>query len=389
MQEIPIVLIGHQDHGKSTLIGRLILDSGSIKESRVKEIREIDKASGQKFELAHLVDSFREEREREMTMDTTQAILKGKERNYQLIDVPGHAELIANMLTGAAGAEAALLMVSIEEGIKEQTRQHLEIAKLLGIEQLGVVVNKMDTVNYGEEAFGEVKEKLKTILTDIGYLAEDIYFLPVSAWEGENVVKKSEKTPWYKGLTIMEFIESKIELPESFENLPLAFLIQDKYPEEGKDILIGLVEAGKITSGEELLFLPSNEKAKVESVKDSEEELEEARAGQNIGIVLSENINLGRGSVGVSSDSNLKIAKEISGEIFWIKKPSQRRLVLECGTIQTEGELQEPEVIKDGEKTFYKIITQKPIVFESKGKTILGKIVLKDQGKIIGVGNIL
>jgi bifunctional enzyme CysN/CysC/sulfate adenylyltransferase subunit 1 len=389
MQEIPIVLIGHQDHGKSTLIGRLILDSGSIKESRVREIKEIDKASGQKFELAHLVDSFREEREREMTMDTTRAILKGKERNYQLIDVPGHAELIANMLTGAAGAEAALLMVSIEEGIKEQTRQHLEIAKLLGIEQLGVVVNKMDKVDYREEAFNEVKGKLKIILTDIGYLAEDIYFFPISAWEGENVVKKSERTPWHKGMTVMEFVENKIKLPESFESLPLVFLVQDRYPEEGKDILIGLVEAGRITSGEELLFLPSNEKAKVESVKDSEEELREAEAGQNIGIILSEDLNLERGSVGVSSNSNLKIAKEISGEIFWITKPSQKKLVLECGTTQTEGELQEPEVVKDGEKTFYKIITQEPIVFESKGRTILGKIVLKDQGKIIGVGNIL
>jgi len=389
MQEIPIVLIGHQDHGKSTLIGRLILDSGSITESRVNEIKSIDESAGQKFELAHLVDSFREEREREMTMDTTRAILKGKERNYQLIDVPGHAELIANMLTGAAGAEAALLLVSIEEGIKEQTRQHLEIAKLLGIEQLGVVVNKMDTVDYNEKAFSDVKDKLKAILTDIGYLAEDIYFFPISAGEGENVIRKSEKTPWYQGSTVMGFLEKEIKVPESFENLPLTFLIQDKYSEEGKDILIGLVEAGKMVSGQEILFLPLNRKAKVKLIRDSEEELGEAEAGCNIGILLSEDFDLKRGSVGTLPESNLKIDKEISGEIFWIKKPSQRKLVLECGTAQTEGELKDPEIVNDGEKTSYRIIIDEPIVFEPKGKTILGKIVLKDQGKIIGVGNIL
>jgi len=179
MQEVPIVLIGHKDHGKSTLIGRLLLDTKSIKESKLKEIQDVDKALGYKFELAHLVDSFREEREREMTMDTTMVLLKGQKQNYQLIDVPGHAELISNMLTGASGAKTALLVVSVEEGIKEQTRQHLEIAKLLGIEQLEVVVNKMDKVNYKKEKFDEVVKSLKEILNTIGYLSEKIHFFPV------------------------------------------------------------------------------------------------------------------------------------------------------------------------------------------------------------------
>lgn len=387
MQEIPIVLIGHKDHGKSTLIGRLILDTGSVKKSRVKEVKEVDESFGQKFELAHLVDAFKEERDREMTMDTTRAFLKGKERNYQLIDVPGHGELIANMLTGAAGAEGALLMVSIEEGIKEQTRQHLEIAKLLGIEQLGVVVNKIDKAGYKENAFNGLTEKLKSMLLEIGY--KDIRFFPVSAWEGDNVVRRSEKTPWYQGPTVIEFLENEIRTPELFENLPLIFLVQDKYSEDGKEILIGPLEAGRMRTGEEILFLPNGERTKIEYIRDSEEELKEAKAGQNIGITLKENSGISRGKVGTVSDTNLKTGERLQGEIFWIEKPSQRKLDLECGTARAEAVVQKPEIINQGEKTFYEISLDKPIVFEPKGKTILGKLVLKDQGKIIAVGNIL
>jgi small GTP-binding protein len=389
MQEIPIVLIGHKDHGKSTLIGRLILDSGSVKESRVKEVKEVDESAGQKFELAHLVDSFKEEREREMTIDTTRTVLKGKERNYQLIDVPGHSELISQMLTGAAGAQAALLLVSIEEGIKEQTHQHLEIAKLLGIEQLGVVVNKMDKIGYQKDVFDEIVENLKKILNEIGYSSESIHFFPVSAWEGENVIKKSEKTPWYQGGTLMEFLENKIKTPESFANLPLAFLVQDKYSEEVGEILVGKIETGKLIKGEEILFLPERKKSKIKEIKDSEKILEKAKAGQNLGITLSDNLDIKRGAVGVISDSNLKVADTLSGEIFWIEKPSQRSLILECGTAQVEGELEKPKLINQGEKTLYQISLKKPIVTAPKSKTILGKIVLKDRGKIIAVGNIV
>lgn len=388
MQEIPIVLIGHKDHGKSTLIGRLILDTGSVKESKLKEVKEVDESDGQKFELAHLVDSFKQEREREMTMDTTRAFLKGKERNYQLVDVPGHSELIANMLTGASSAEAALLLVDIDEGIKEQTRQHLEIAKLLGIEQLGVVVNKIDKVDYQKDKFDEIKEKLKEILNEIGYSSKNMHFFPISAWEGDNVVKKSEKTPWYHGLTVMEFLEEKIKEPESFENLSLIFLIQDKYFEEGKEVLIGPVESGTIKTGQEALILPDNKAIRIESIKDAEGELNEAKAGQNVGICLAENLAVLRGGVITSLNSNLKVKNNLSGEIFWIEKPSQENLILECGIAQIKATLEEPKTINRGEKSSYRVLLEKPIVFEPKSKTILGKIVLKDKGKIIAVGNI-
>jgi len=387
MLEIPTVLIGHKDHGKSTLIGRLLLDTKSIKESRYKEVQEVDEASGYKFELAHLVDSFKEEREREMTMDTTRAVLKGKERNYQLIDVPGHSELISNMLTGAAGAEAALLLVSIDEGIKEQTRQHLEIAKLLGIEQLGVVVNKIDKINYQKEKFDEITGRLKEILNNIGYVSENINFFPVSAWKGDNVVKKSEKTPWYQGKTVMEFLEEEVELPKPFDNLPLAFLIQDK----DDNIFMGRVESGKLKKGQKVLIIPGKKIVEVAVIKDSDGELEEANSGQNIGVEILKkgNFEASRGTALVSEDSSMKEGNILSGEMFWIKKPSQEKLSLECGTARVEAELREPKEINQGEKTLYKISLEKVIAFEPRSKTILGKLVLKDNGKIIAVGNIV
>jgi small GTP-binding protein len=381
MQEIPVVLIGHKDHGKSTLIGRLVLDTKSIKESRVKEIKEVDESDGRKFELAHLVDSFRQEREREMTMDTTRALLKGKDRNYQLIDVPGHSELIANMLTGASNAEAALLLVDIYEGIKEQTRQHLEIAKLLGIEQLGVVVNKIDMINYQKDKFDEITEKLKEILNQIGYLSEKIQFFPVSAWEGDNVVQRSEKTPWYQGPTVMEFLEGEVKEVESFESLPLAFLIQDKYPEGEKEVLVGPVETGAVKVGQEIVILPNNEKVKIESIRDSEGELSEAKAGQNIGISLGVKGEALRGGIISSLNNNFQTGNELEGEMFWIDKPSQENLILECGTAKVEATLEEPKEIQRGTKTPYKAQLKKTIAFEPNSKTILGKIVLKEEEK--------
>lgn len=388
MQEIPVVLIGHKDHGKSTLISRLLLDTKSIKQSKLKRIKEIDNLPGQKFELAYLLDSFKEERERKMTIDTTRVLLKGKKKNYKLIDVPGHEELISNMLTGTAGAEVALLVVDIKEGIKEQTRQHLEIAKLLGIEQLGVVINKMDKVDYQKEKFEEIKRKLRNILNKTKYSIKDTCFIPVSAQEGDNITQKSPRILWYTGLTLMDFLEKKIKSPESFDNLPLRFLTQDKYLNKEQEIIVGKIESGRIELGQEILFLPGNKKARIRSILDSGTKLKTAKAGQNIGITLKENLDISRGEVGVSPNSLPKVSNILSGEIFWIKAPSQNKLVCECGTAQVSGIFKKHHFIEEKKKTQFLIKLEIPLVFEPQSKTILGKLILKEKGKIIGVGKI-
>lgn len=381
MKEIPIVFIGHKDHGKSTLIGRLLLDTESIKESRVNEIREID---DKKFRLAHLVDSFKEERENGMTIETTRAILKGKRGIYQLIDVPGHVELISNMLTGASGAKAALLLVSIEDGVKEQTYQHLEIAKVLGIEQLGVVINKIDKKNYQKDSFEKVVSETKEILIRTGFAVEKISFFPISALNGDNVVSKSPKTSWYKGTTLINFIKNNIEI-DNLSKEPLRFLIQDKYSEK---VFVGRIESGELKVGQEILFLPQNIKGRVTAIRDSETGLKKALAGKNIGIVLEKIKEIHRGTVGCLEDFKPTVGNILKGEIFWLQKPSKKELIYECGTSQIKGELLEPKIIKAGEKSLYKISLRKNIAFDPSGKTILGKIILKDNGRIIAAGNV-
>jgi len=388
MQEIPIVLIGHKDHGKSTLIGRLILDTKSIKESRLKDVQDVDKAWGRKFELAHLIDSFKEERDREMTIDTARVPLKGKKRTYQLIDVPGHEELIAQMLTGASGAEAALLLVSATEGIKMQTIQHLELAHLLGIEKLGVAVNKMDAVGYKEAVFKKLVRDLRKILKKIGYPLNNIFFFPISAMDGDNVITKSHRIPWYSGPTIINFLENKLKIVKSKKNIPLCFLTQDIYLNGAEKILIGKIESGKLKIGQEVMFLPANKRSKIKSIKDSEDDLEKASTGHNIGIILENNLEIKRGAVGCSPAHDLKVTNKITGEAFWIEKPSQKNLTLECGTASTEGKIQKLKNIETKRKNIYEIQLKSPIVFDPSGKTILSKIAFKDKGKIIGVGNI-
>jgi len=390
MLEIPIVLIGEKDHGKSTLIGRFLLDTKSIEESRIKEIQEIDRACEREFELAHLVDSFKEEREKEMTIDTTQVLLKGKKRNYQLIDVPGHEELISQMLTGASRGKVALLLVAIDEGIKKQTIKHLEIAKLLGIKKIGVVLNKIDKVNYKKEIFEKLKKEIKEVLEKVGYLSRNIYFFPVSAKYGDNVIVKSKKTPWYEGKTLFEFLEKDLKEGENFENLPLRFLVQDKYFIDEKEVLVGKIESGKLKIGERILFLPENEIAKVREIKEFEENLKEAKASQNVGLILDKNLKIERGSVGCFPDFPLKVLDFLEGEVFWIKNPKvNKKLIFECGTKSTEGKILEPKEILQNQKTFFKAKLKEKIAFDPQSKTILSKVVLKEKGKIIGVGNII
>jgi bifunctional enzyme CysN/CysC/sulfate adenylyltransferase subunit 1 len=289
------------------------------------------------------------------------------------------------MLSGASGAKVAILVVSIEEGIREQTIDHLEIAKILGIEQLGVAVNKMGKVNYRKEKFEEIVSILKKHLSEIGYSLENVKFFPVSALLGENVVKKSEKMDWYNGETIMEFLEREIKEENLLQNYPFQFLVQDVYDE----VVIGKVESGKVKKGDMILVLPQNKISKITKILDGEEEIDKAETGESVGIVLEENFEMKRGDVISSVNSGLKTVSRLSGKIFWIKIPSQKDLIIECGTARSNGKINQPGSINAGERSNYEILLEKPLVVEPRGKTILSKIVLKDKGEIIAVGNIL
>ena len=206
------------------------------------------------------------------------------------------------------------------------------------------------------------------------------------------MVERSRKMPWYKEKTVLEFIEGEIKEPESFQNLPLIFLVQDKYLDECKEILVGPVESGRLKVNQKILILPDRREGEIKTIRDITGESVEAETGQNIGIEICQGkkmlTNISRGNVITTLNSNIKTSRDISGEIFWITAPSGSNLVFECGTASVEGQLVEPKVVNQGEKTYYRILLRKEIAVFPRSRTILGKIVIKDKGKIIAVGSI-
>ena len=219
-----VVLVGHVDHGKSTLIGRLLYDSESIKDERVEEIQKLAEEYKRRFEFAYFLDSFEDELKEERTIDTVSLMFKSKKNFYTITDVPGHKEFIKNMLTGASHADVAVLVVSAEEGVQEQTRRHMFLLKMLGVKQVFVVVNKMDAVEYNKERFEEVKEQISKLLNSFDYATEEMLFIPVSAMEGDNIYKYSEQMECYDGPTLIDALDGvTLEGKEK----PLRFVVQD------------------------------------------------------------------------------------------------------------------------------------------------------------------
>lgn len=229
-----IVIVGHTDHGKSTIIGRLLYDSGSIPEQKLDEISKTCELLGRNLEFAYITDALEEERVGQLTIDTTQTFFRGKNRDYAIIDVPGHKEFLKNMVTGASLADAAILIMDGKEGIKEQTKRHAYVLTLLGIRQLIVAINKMDTIDYDELEFRGQEAQLLRYLDLIGLRPTAI--VPISAYGGDNVVWRSNRMSWYGGQTILESLNS---LKEESMMYDFRMPIQDEYKVEGKDVYVG------------------------------------------------------------------------------------------------------------------------------------------------------
>ncbi len=276
---VNVVIIGHVDHGKSTLVGRLLYDSDSITEGRVAEIQRLAEEFKKRFEFAYFIDSFDDELKEERTIDTTGVMFKGKHL-YTVTDVPGHKEFIKNMLTGASHADIAVLVVAAEEGIKEQTGRHAFLIHMLGIKQLFVVVNKMDAVDYSEKVFQHIKNEVTQLLGSLGY--HNVDFIPGSAMEGDNIYKRSQRMPWYHGPTLIEVLD---DVTIRKEIKPLRFVVQDSYTVDSEKVFVGRVESGTLQKGDKVVFQPSGVKGKIEKIKIFQGELEKADAGDSIGIV--------------------------------------------------------------------------------------------------------
>ena len=314
LPKINLVVVGHKDHGKSTLIGRLLYDSKAILEQKLQEIRDELKRTGKEFEFAFILDSLEEERTGGLTIDIMHTPFKSERYFYTIIDCPGHKEFIQKMLTGASQADAAILVVSATEGIENQTKQHLFLIKTLGINQLVAAVNKMDMAEYNKERFEEISKKLTDVLSSLGY--DKVPIVPVSAFRGDNVIKKSEQMRWYDGMTLIGVLDKSITPLKPPTEKPLRCFIQDVYElEEGK-VIISKVETGVLKVGSTIQVAPSMERGVVEKIESFGEELKEALPGDSVGLVVDGIKDVRRGDVVASAEENLELTEMFIAELI-------------------------------------------------------------------------
>ena len=401
---VNVVLVGHVDHGKSTLIGRLLYDSESIKDERVEEIQKLAEEYKRKFEFAYFLDSFEDELKEERTIDTVSLMFKSKKNFYTITDVPGHKEFIKNMLTGASHADVAVLVVSAEEGVQEQTRRHMFLLKMLGIKQVFVVVNKMDAVEYNKERFEEVKGQISTLLDSFDYPTEEMLFIPVSAMDGDNIYKYSEQMEWYDGPTLIDALDG---VTLKGKEKPLRFVVQDIYKVEDEETIVGRVESGILRRADNVVFEPSGVKAKVEKINVFDEgELAEAKAGDSIGIIINGG-EVKRGDVLGLVEKPPKPTNAFLGEAVLLDKNLKKGEVVEirCGTAKVSGEIKEirekidsetgavlesnPEEINEHDAATIVFATEPLVVEEFAEIPELGRFVLVKANKNIGAGVVL
>jgi small GTP-binding protein len=314
-EKLSLVVTGHVDHGKSTVIGRLLYDTGSLPQGAVDRVREISRETGQPFEFAFLLDAFEEERRQGITIDTTRLQFRTERRDYLIIDAPGHKEFLKNMISGASDAEAAFLVVDAQRGVEEQSRRHAHMLSLLGVGRVGVLVNKMDLAGWSEAAFGRIREELSAYLWNLGIEAGP--FLPLSALEGENVLVPSARMPWFRGPTLVSALDS-IEKPVREEGLRLP--IQDVYKFDARRIIAGRVESGAIAAGDEIVISPGRRRTRCVTVESWPEDTGKtsASAGESCGITVADEFFNRRGEVVSLPDDPPEAADSFRASVFWM-----------------------------------------------------------------------
>jgi sulfate adenylyltransferase large subunit len=329
---LSFVIVGHIDHGKSTLIGRLLYDTSSLPADKIEEVKKASANQGRETEFAFLLDHLEEERIQGITIDTTQVFFKTPKRRYVIIDAPGHVEFVKNMITGASQAEAAVLIIDVTEGVKEQTKRHSYLLSLLGLNQVIVVVNKMDLVDFSNERFEAVKKDSQKWLESVGIVP--VLYVPISAIRGDNIAAKSENMEWYTGITFLESLDTlqQRQLPE---NKSLLFPIQDVYKIGDKRISVGRVESGAIAKGDEIKILPTGQVTKTKTIEKFLEDTDEATAGECIGITTTDSVYLSRGQVVCLPDMEPILTDIINANIFWMTKAGLEKgqtLTIRCAT---------------------------------------------------------
>jgi elongation factor 1-alpha len=419
MAELPkinIITAGHVDAGKSTLIGRLLFDSGAIRPEQMRKMEQLAKEyKKETWEFAYVMDKLKEERERGVTIDIMHRPFQTKKYNYTIIDCPGHRDFVKNMITGASQADAAILVVSAKpgEGVQEQTKEHSFMMKVLGVSQMIVAVNKMDAANYDQKRFNEIVEETKKLLKSIGYDISKIPFVPVSGMKGDNVFKKSENMEWYKGEILVNELDSTIQPPELPVDKPLRIPIQDAYTIKGVGTVpVGRVETGVLKIGDKLVFQPSGETGEVKTIEMFHKQQPEAKPGDNIGFNVR---GLGkgkvkRGEVAGHADNPPTVIKEFTAQIVVLNHPtvmtSGYTPVFHLGTASVACKIEEiiakidpksgqvtqekPDFIKTGDAARIRVTPTKAMVAEKQSEIPqLARFAIRDMGQTVAAGIVI
>jgi len=320
-RRLSLVIGGHVDHGKSTIIGRLLADTGSLPEGKLAAVRASCERNSKPFEYAFLLDALKDEQAQGITIDAARVFFKTAQRPYIIIDAPGHIEFLRNLVTGAARAEAALLVIDAKEGVQENSRRHGYMMSMLGIRQLVVLVNKMDLVDYHRSVFDRITAEYRDFLGQLD--VTPVGFIPVSGREGENIARRSTMMAWYEGPTVLEALDRfRAEAPEA--DKPFRMPVQDvyKFTRQGDDrrIVAGTVDTGRVRVGDEVVFYPSGKKARVKSIEGFNRPAQAmAEAGEATGFTLAEQIYVARGEMAaVSGEPRPQVTTRLRASIFWL-----------------------------------------------------------------------
>jgi len=337
---VRIVVVGHVDHGKSTLIGRLLSETGSLPDGKLDELKAVSARRGMPFELSFLLDALQTERDQGITIDTSQIRFRTPSRDFVLIDAPGHAEFLRNMITGASQADAALLIVDAVEGVREQTLRHAYLLNLLGIRQVVVVVNKMDRVGYDGGRFREIDAKIVGQLEGFGLTPAAV--IPISARYGDGVVARTTAIEWYRGPTVIESLDRFAPArPATASSLRLS--VQAVYRFDDRRIVAGRIQSGVVAVGDEIAVAPSDKRAVVRSIEawpSKSVEPHQAGAGQSVGITLDRELFIARGDLITHADNPAPLGRRLTAQIFWLHDSpltAGTSLTVRVGTAETRG----------------------------------------------------
>jgi elongation factor 1-alpha len=407
-----VVFIGHVDHGKSTLVGRMLLDTGNIDQHTIEEMKknpaEVGKAT---FEFAFVMDQLKEERERGVTIDVAHKRLDTEKYYFTIIDAPGHRDFIKNMITGTSQADAAVLVVAAQHGIMAQTREHVFLARTLGVTQMIIAINQMDATKpaYDQKRFEEVKAEVTKLMKSVGYRDEQMKFIPVSGYKGDNAVKNTPNLAWWKGNSLLQEMNG-LTPPKKATDLPLRWPIQDVYTITGiGTVPVGRVETGIMKPDMKVIFMPANKLGEIKSIEMHHQQLPKAEPGDNVGANVSKiaKNDIKRGDVAGPVDHPPAVAKTFEAQIMVLNHPSVLTVgytpvfhlhtaQVACTFVELKKKLdpktgatleENPQFLKTGDAAIVKIQPTKPLVIETvKEFPQLGRFAIRDMGQTVAAG---